>query len=477
MKYQRGLACIGWIIASLLLSACSEQRTLNQFEPGDEFVVLTRNSPTTYFFDADEPTGFEYELAAAYAQSRGLSLRIKVAFTLEELIRMLSDGEGHVAAAGLTLTPARETKFLATNSYLAQQPLIVYKSGASRPRDFADLVGRDIVALAGSSHVERLEAIRADFPALTWREIRAADTLELMKLVTEEKAELAIIDSVEFQVQQRLFPRLVAALELDTEAGIAWYIPDLPGATELQADLNAFLSESEENGTLQTLKDKHFGSVEFASRIGSFTFQRKVLEDLPQWRQLIEEVALEYQMDWRLLAAVSYQESHWNPKAKSPTGVRGMMMITRSTAKELGIENRLDPRESLRGGARFLKDLGRRLPTDIEEPDRTWMALAAYNIGMGHLEDARILVERAGLDPHRWQDVRQHLPDLQNPDIYPSTRYGFARGKEAVTYVDNIRHYFSALQLKGMPNNRIQPPINMRKLLTGSAVPHLPIAL
>jgi len=471
------LAAFSWVVAVVVLSSCSDQRSLHPLEPGDEFVILTRNSPTTYYFDGDEPTGFEYELAAAYAQSRGLSLRIKVAFTLEELIAMLSAGEGHIAAAGLRLTPERAAKFTATDSYLAQQPLIIYKSGSRRPRDLTELMGRDIVVLAGSSHVERLATLREELPDLTWREIRAADTLELMKLVTEEKAELAIIDSVEFQVQQQLFPRLVAALELDTESGIAWYLPNLAGAAELQADLNTFLRESEQNGALTTLKDKHFGSIEFASRISSFTFQRKVREDLPTWRPLIEAVAREYQMDWRLLAAVAYQESHWNPRAKSPTGVRGMMMITRSTAEELGVTNRLDPKESLRGGARFLKNLSRRLPTDIEEPDRTWLALAAYNIGMGHLEDARRITERSGLDPHRWQDVREHLPDLQNPDIYPTTRYGFARGKEAVTYVDNIRHYFSALQLTAMPNNRIQPPLDMRKLLSDSALPSLPLAL
>lgn len=152
-------------------------------------------------------------------------------------------------------------------------------------------------------------------------------------------------------------------------------------------------------------------------------------------------------------------------------------MITRVTARELGVSDRLDAKESLRGGARFLKDLGRRLPADIDEPDRTWMALAAYNIGMGHLADARVLTERNGLDPHRWQDVRQHLPDLQNPAIYPTTRYGFARGKETVTYVDNIRHYFSALQLRAMPDNRIQPPINMRTLLPEGSLPYLPSSL
>jgi len=456
---------------------CSQEMAFDQLSPGDELIVLTRNSPTTYFFDGDEATGFEYELVKQYAETRGLSLRVKVAFTLEELIGMLSNGEGHIAAAGLTLTPERDSQFLATDSYLVQQPLVIYKSGMSRPRMLENLQNKDIVALAGSSHVELLKEMKRQLPELRWREIRAADTLELMQQVTEEKAELAIIDSVEFRIQQRLFPRLVAALELNGEDGIAWYLPDKPGARTLLEDVNKFLTQSTENGALEALKERHFGSVEFASRISSFTFQRKVRSELPQWQALIEEVASEYQLDWRLLAAVSYQESHWDPKAKSPTGVRGMMMITQNTAKDLGVKNRLDARESLRGGARFLKNLMRRLPIDIDEPHRTWMALAAYNIGMGHLEDARVLAERAGLDPHRWQDVREQLPKLQNPDIYPTTRYGFARGKEALTYVANIRHYYNTLQLRSMPDNKMQPPLRADDLLTFDTTDLLPLGL
>ncbi len=460
-----------------VLIGCSQEMAFDQLSPGDELIVVTRNSPTTYFFDGDEATGFEYELVKQYAETRDLSLRVKVAFTLEELIGMLGDGEGHIAAAGLTLTSERDSQFLATNSYLTQQPLVVYKSGMLRPRTLANLQNRDIVALAGSSHVELLTEIKTEFPDLRWREIRAADTLELMQQVTEEKAELAIIDSVEFRIQQRLFPRLVTAMELDGEDGIVWYLPDKPGARTLLEDINGFLVQAMENGTLEALKERHFGSIEFASRISSFTFQRKVRSELPQWQALIEEVASEYQLDWRLLAAVSYQESHWNPKAKSPTGVRGMMMITQNTAKDLGVKNRLDARESLRGGARFLKNLMRRLPIDIDEPHRTWMALAAYNIGMGHLEDARVLAERAGLDPHRWQDVREQLPKLQNPDIYPTTRYGFARGKEALTYVDNIRHYYSMLQLRSMPDNKMQPPLHADDLLKFDTTDLLPLTL
>ncbi|MCH1492935.1 MAG: membrane-bound lytic murein transglycosylase MltF, partial [Luminiphilus sp.] len=329
----------------------------------------------------------------------------------------------------------------------------------------------------GSSHAELLHRLSKQVPQLTWREVQAGDTLELMQLVTLKKAELAVIDSAEFKIQQQLYPRLVAALDLESEESVAWHLPNTEKAATLLNEINTFLAEARQTGVLETVRERHFGTAKFSSRVGAFTFSRRVGSLLPQWQPMIESVAAEYQMDWRLLAAVSYQESHWDPDARSRTGVEGMMMITRATASELGVTDRLDPLQSLRGGARFIRNLLRRLPPDIEEPHRLWMALAAYNIGLGHLEDARILAEKRGLDPHLWPDIRSQLPDLQNPDIYPTTRFGFARGAEAVTYVDNIRQYYSTLQLKALTEDRIQPPIDVTELFNSSTEFALPLAL
>ena len=229
--------------------------------------------------------------------------------------------------------------------------------------------------------------------------------------------------------------------------------------------MNQFIARATEQGQIAQLEREHFGRWEHASRVGSLTFQRKMRDDLPEWQPLLETVAEEYQMNWRLLAAMAYQESHWNPDARSHTGVRGMMMLTRVTATELSVEDRTDPRQSLRGGARFFKDLLRRLPSDIKEPDRTSMALAAYNIGMGHLEDARIMTQQAGGDPHLWPDVRAQLPRLQNSQYFPMTKFGFAEGEQAVTYVDNIRHYEGLLSFQNLPDRRISPPIQVDALL------------
>ena len=461
----RLLFCLAFTGSLSLLSGCTESSSLPPMAEGEELVVVTRNSPTTYYFQGDRASGFEYGVIRAFAREYNMRVRIKVAFSLPELFDMLAGGEAHLAAAGLSQSAGRDARFVASNPYLHQQPLIVYKSGSLRPRSLEALVGRDMVVVAGSVHVETLSSLQQDLPELTWREIHAADSLELMQLVTDEKAELAIVDSIEFRIQQQLFPRVVAAMEIGNRTPVVWYLPEGERSVVSLELVNQFINRATEQGHIAQLEQEHFGRWEHASRVGSLTFQRKMRDDLPEWQPLLEQVAEEYQMDWRLLAAMAYQESHWDPNARSHTGVRGIMMLTRATASELGVEDRTDPAQSLRGGARFFKDLLRRLPSDIEYPDRTFLALAAYNIGMGHLEDARIMTQQAGGDPHLWPDVRAHLPKLQNPNYFSTTKFGFAEGKQAVNYVDNIRHFEGLLSFQNLPEHRISPPSQVEELL------------
>ena len=461
----RLLFCLAFTGSLSLLSACTDSSSLPPLAEGKELVVVTRNTPTTYYFQGDRASGFEYGLIRAFAREYNMPVRIKVAFSLPELFDMLAGGEAHLAAAGLSQSAGRDARFVASHPYLHQQPLVVYKSGALRPRSLKALVGRDMVVVAGSVHVETLSSLQQDLPELTWREIHAADSLELMQLVTDEKADLAIVDSIEFRIQQQLFPRVVAAMEIGDSTPIVWYLPRGERSETSLELVNEFINRATEQGHIAQLEQEHFGRWEHASRVGSLTFQRKMRDDLPEWQPLLEQVAEEYQMDWRLLAAMAYQESHWDPNARSHTGVRGMMMLTSATASELGVEDRTDPEQSLRGGARFFKDLLRRLPSDIEYPDRTFLALAAYNIGMGHLEDARIMTQQAGGDPHLWPDVRAHLPKLQNPNYFSSTKFGFAEGEQAVNYVDSIRHFEGLLSFQNLPEHRISPPIQVEELL------------
>mgnify|MGYP006270401945 CR=1 FL=1 len=446
-----------------LLVACGPPPDrLEAIRERGELRFTTRNGPTTYYRDRGMPAGFEYELARRFADELGVALRVVPAFSIDGLFDALRRNEADVAGAGLSLTPERAAAFPASIPYHVQRPQLIYRLGEPRPRGLDDLAGARVLALAGSSHAA---ALRRQRSALRIELLEGADPLELLQRVDRGEADAAVVDSVEFAIQRHLLPRLAVAFDLAGERQMVWYLAPAGSTGALEARLAEFLTRLEDSGVLAALREVHFGQLEVLSRAGAQTFLGNIRSRLPAYRAAIERVAREHQLPWTLLAAIAYQESHWNPAAVSPTGVRGMMMLTRTTARELGVGDRRDALASLRGGARYLKTLRRRLPADISEPDRSWLALAAYNIGMSHLEDARILTERHGDDPHLWRDVMRHLPKLESRQHYETLSHGYARGREAVRYVQNIRHYESVLRWRFIAENRPRPPLRASLLL------------
>ncbi len=447
-------------VAFLALSqGCAKQDSLDHILSTGELRVISRNGPTTFYQDKTGPTGFEYHLAKLLAEDLGVSLDIEPAFTIESIFTHLQREEADLAAAGLTLTGLREDNYPHSAPYYNSTPQIIYKAGTYRPRSLADLAGMKIVVIADSSHAHALEALQQEGNQLSWKEIEGADTMKLLELVKTGEAELAILDSNEFKVQQPLYPRLKVAFDLGDEQELVWFLPPGRDNARLLTRIAALFEHLYKSGEMARLSKMQLSHAAGITRMGARTFNRNMRQVLPQYQALIQQVAAEYQLDWHLLGAIAYQESHWNPRATSPTGVRGMMMLTLPTARELGVKNRLDPLQSLRGGARYLKNIKRRLPQRIEEPDLTWFSLAAYNIGLGHLEDARVITQRLGGDPDNWANVSKHLPLLQNSKYYQRARHGYARGSEPVNYVKNIRHYYSILQWQDIAANKPLPPV------------------
>lgn len=213
------------------------------------------------------------------------------------------------------------------------------------------------------------------------------------------------------------------------------------------------------NGVLLALDDKYYGHIEEFNYVDTRMFIKAIENKLPKFQPLFEKYG--HDIDWRLLAAISYQESHWDPKARSYTGVRGMMMLTLPTAKQMGIKSRLDPEQSIQGGAKYFKQLIERMPARISSPDRLWFALASYNIGLGHLNDARAITKAQGGDPDRWVEVKERLPLLKQKKYYKKTRYGYARGDEPVNYVENIRRYYDTLTWMDDQKKKIQPKADL----------------
>lgn len=420
--------------------------------------VITFVGPTTYFENAKGSNGFEYFLAKAFATSLGVELKITVIDDLDALLNALGGPSGHFAGAGLTVTEKRQQFIRFSHPYSSVRQTLVYHRSRPRPQNIADIIGGRIIVVANSSHAEHLTQLRAKHPQLQWQGLRDTEMLDLMQLVHEGLADYALVDSTAFEIDRSIYPKARAAFDLTDDQSIAWAFPNHGDGSLLNA-ANRFLQDFEKNGRLQQLKAQFFGHTDEFSVGGSQLFISRVNKRLEQYLPLFETIAPQYDLDWQLLAAMAYQESHWDPRAISPTGVRGMMMLTLDTAAELGINNRLDTEQSIRGGADYFNRTLNRIPQDIGEPDRTWMALAAYNVGLGHLEDARVLTDRAGDNPHLWRDVRKYLPLLLQKKHYRTVKHGFARGNEPVRYVQNIRHFRTILQWHDIQQSRQKPSL------------------
>ena len=432
------------LIICLALSACGRPLSLlEQIQQQNQLIVITRNSSTTYFEGPDGPTGFEYELASRFADYLGVELRIVIPPNFNDILPLVVLGDAHLAAAGLTVTRKRKEKVRFGPVYHTITPQLVYRSGNVRPKSLADLNGT-LEVLAGSSHEERLEELQAKYPDLKWQSNTAQDSEELLAMVWQQLIDYTVADSNELSVNRHFYPELKPAFDLAAPQSLAWAFPKSADKSLYLAAIT-FFNKIRQNGTLAQLIERYFGHVEDFDYVGTRRYQAHIEQRLPAYQDLFIEAGAEVGMDWRLLAAIGYQESHWDPDAVSPTGVRGLMMLTLNAADDLDIENRLDPEQSIRGGAEYLLRMRERIPQRIPEPDRTWFALAAYNVGLGHLEDARILTVKNKGDADKWVDVKKNLPLLSKKKWFQQTRYGYARGREPVRYVENIRTYYDIL--------------------------------
>ncbi|MEP7706054.1 membrane-bound lytic murein transglycosylase MltF [Paraglaciecola sp. 25GB23A] len=433
---------IGFLL--LMLCACKDDRqsnSLNDVLDSGVLKVGTTYGLTTYYNGATGPVGFEYELADGFAQYLGVKLEVFPYYTLNELFPQLQNQHLDLIAAGISVSPERARKFKFGPGYQRVSEKLVFKQGKIWPRDISTLNG-NLLVVSGSSHSESLRAYQQLNEQLTWQETDDKDVEELLEMVLSEELDYTIADSNILALMRRRYPELSIGFSVSPEQDIAWAV-NKEQDDSLLAALIEYKGIIQSNGVLATLEDKYFGHLRQFNYVDTVEFIKAAKQTLPTYRPWFQAYAND--LDWRLIAAMSYQESHWQPDAVSVTGVRGMMMLTLDTAKDLGIESRLDPEQSIKGGATYLSNLNQRIPDRIEYPDRLWFALAAYNIGLGHLEDARVLTDRQGANPDLWIDVKIRLLQLRQKIYYKTTNYGYARGNEAVIYVDNIRRYYDSL--------------------------------
>jgi len=386
---------------------------------------------------------FERELANLFAAQLNATLKT-LTMPQNQAITALQQHHAHLAAIALRRdNEIAELQF--GPSYQNVRELAVCNQDRPPPKQLADLADRKLGVVAGSAQESTLREVKENLPSLRWQSRQNLTPRELLAEVADGTLDCSAANELQLADAYNYHPNLIAALDISKPSILVWGFPKDADPALLE-QVRIFFERIRQDGTLNRLLERYYGHNNRLAKMDAAAFIAKSRTVLPHFRRMFDDAASITGQDWRLLAALAYQESQWDPLATSRTNVRGMMMLTEDTADRMKLDNRLDAHENIIADAKYLLLLKEQLPERIPEPDRTWLALAAYNQGYGHLEDARILTRRAGLDPDSWSDVKIWMPRLNQPGYYETLQRGYARGGEAVILVENIRNYYDMLK-------------------------------
>ena len=414
-----------------------------------ELVFVTHNGPATYYLNGENHyAGIEYDLASLFVSKYAPEYKIKFLLvnSVSEVIPTLLKGQANIAAANLSITKVRQKLVQFSKPYQeTQQQLIYNNENNDKPRNLSAILDASIAVPAGTSFAERLTEIQKDQPKLKWQALRQINSELLLDQVANGVLDYTVADSHLVAMMQNYYPNLTVGMALGKPENIAWALPK-NADPQLLKKVNHFFDTIRKDGTLSNLLDRYYGNSKRLNTQDITAFLKLSNSLLPKYEHLFKQAQETTGIDWRLLAAVSYRESHWDTFNTSPTGVRGLMMLTEDTADLMGVTDRLDPKQSVPAGAKYIQKMVETVPSRIPEPDRTYMALAAYNIGYAHVEDARVLAMRLKLNPDRWADVKKTLVMLNDPEYYSTVKYGYASGGAPVIFVESIRSYQRILE-------------------------------
>jgi membrane-bound lytic murein transglycosylase F len=417
-----------------LLSGCNNE--LPSWRKGKLLVVI-----------AEPAQGAEVEFEKDMATLFAKQLQSEIEFIPSppgRIDRSLRKHQAHFAAASLRSQINVDSLYFGPSYQTVNEQLICNQS-LQAPKKIDEISHVRIAVPAGSAQELALRELQPKHPQLRWQSRKGTNAQTLIGEVADGSLDCTIANENSYASARNYHTNISAGITIGSPSKLAWAF-SMDADPELIRAADTFFAGIKRDGTLSRLIERYYGHNGRLHRLDAAAFIANAGTALPEYRNLFEEAATLTGIDWRLLAALAYQESQWNPLATSFTNVRGMMMLTEETADRMNVSNRLDPRESIIAGSRYLALLRDQLPEKIREPDRTWLALAAYNQGSGHLEDARVLTQRMGMNPNSWADVKKWMPMLNQPGYYETLKYGYARGGEAVILVENIRNYHDMLK-------------------------------
>lgn len=457
----------------LLVWGCTPPtgNTLEEIRERGSLRAITDNNANTYYLYQGRAMGFEYDLAAAFADHLGVALKI-VTPGWNRMFDALDGGQGDLIAASLTATASRRGRFEFSDDYLTVQQQIILHRKNRAVRKIDDLEGLTVHVREGTSYHERLLELKRDGLHLDIVTHRNVPTEEFIRQVAEGRIEATVADSNIALLNRRYYPDIRIAFPIEEPQPICWAVRK--GDKPLVEEINTFLEKIDQNGTFGRINRRYYANAQFFDYLDLKKFHRRLESRLPEFLPVIRRESRKHGFDWRLIAALIYQESHFDPSARSFTGVRGLMQVTETTAREMGIDDRRDPEESIEAGVKYLAKLHDRWDRIRDPRERMYFALASYNIGYGHVRDAQKLARKKGWDPDRWPSVKQTLPMLRMRKYYKDTRYGYARGNEPVQFVERVRLYYDIIRRDSLARNRpgsgmpLPPAVDLSPPITGA---------
>ena len=437
-------------------------RDLTEIRPEGKLRALIVYSPTGYFIYKGQPMGYEYELLRRLAANLGLDLELRVAKDLDQMLEILQSGQVDLVAHGLAITEERKEQVSFTDYlYLTKQVLVQRKPTNWRKMtldqiretlvtDPVQLIGDTVSVRRNSSYHERMENLSREIGGPIHIDTLDGNlsTDEIIKLVVDKKVRHTVADRNLARINASNYPILDVTVPVSFSQRIGWAVRK--NAPLLQEAVNNWIREEKASADFNYLYQKYFEHHRSFSRRVRSEFFSLTEGNISPYDTLIRAAAEELNWDWRLLASQVYQESRFYPNANSWTGARGLMQLMPATAEELGVSDQEDPEENLKGGVRYLKQLGRAFSSIPDSLARIKFTLAAYNCGLGHVQDARRLASLNGLDPDCWEEnVDQMILALSYPKNYHQevVEFGYLRGVEPYRYVkqimDRYRQYTS----------------------------------
>lgn len=444
------LLCLAFVQVSILIhnqNLGNNTGTVERIRQTGKLRLITVNALNTYSYYEGKPTGFEYDLAMEFAKYLNVELDIVVT-GWNNIFAYLDQGKGDFIAAGLTITKERLEHAAFSIPYMTIQQRIIHHNLVFGPKSIEDFMFRTFHVRRGTSYHSRLEKIKAsgiDFNYILHDNI---PTEELIAMVNKREIRFTIADSNIAMLNQRYYPDIRIGIPIQEKESLAWAVRK--NDADMIVEINRFLLYANEKGILKNIIDKYYENTQDFDIYELKKFHKRIKTRLPKYKKVIMEESEKFKFDWRLVAAVVYQESHFNPNAKSFTNVRGLMQVTHATAREMGITNRMNPAQSIRAGIKYLDKMYKKFSHIEDDYQRMLFSLASYNVGYGHVLDALKIAEAKGLDPTTWQTLKTCLPLLSQSLYYKKTKHGYARGWEPVQYVERILTYFDILKQKTM---------------------------